>query len=607
MRKTKFILKQQSPLKESKNILENSDNLIDQLIEQSTDIIIITNSKNKILFFNKAAQLELGFSKKYLLGKDISVLSTTELVVKKSKTNNLKKEVLLNTKDGKKLDCLLTKKPIKKGIKITGSINLYKNISTIKEIDKNKRVQNEKIRVIFESGKHLFWSINNSFELISFNKNYSKAIKILYGSSPKIGGHFKPQGHNFNNGDVLKFWKKKYELAFTGEPQQFTTKNYDEKRKENIREIYLTPIKDPDNPNKITQVSGIAHDITEKEIAERNLREQAAKIKSVFESTAIMIWTIDETNRITSFNSFFYEEAVRYFKKRIEKKDDFFKYINPFCSPEKYTELLEFYKKARGGLKQQFEIALINHKGEEIWIETFLNPILYDSGQVHEVACMANNITEKKRYLKQINESLKEKEILLQEVHHRVKNNLQVISSILNLQTSYVDDARTKEILQESQNRIKSMAFIHESLYQNKDFSRVDFSEYILALSKNLLHSYNINRDAVELTTKFDKVSLSLDQAIPCGLIVNELITNALKYAFPKNREGKIEVLINHKKGQICIVVKDNGVGIPKDFNFEASNTLGLQLVFTLVEQLDAKIKYNTNHGTKFLITFNRQ
>src|ERR1019366_8818117 len=156
-----------------------------------------------------------------------------------------------------------------------------------------------------------------------------------------------------------------------------------------------------------------------------------------------------------------------------------------------------------------------------------------------------HDITEKKVSEEKIKQSLQEKDVLLKEVHHRVKNNLQVISSILNLQSSYVKDKKTLEILRESQNRIKSMAFIHESLYQTKDFSNINLTEYVTSLANNLVHSYQSFEDQVDLELKIQDIYLNLDIAIPCGLIINEILSNALKYSFQKNEKGKIGIRLS--------------------------------------------------------------
>ena len=195
--------------------------------------------------------------------------------------------------------------------------------------------------------------------------------------------------------------------------------------------------------------------------------------------------------------------------------------------------------------------------------------------------------------------------MLLKEVHHRVKNNLQVISSILNLQSSYVKDQGTLNILKESQNRIKSMAFIHESLYQTKDFSSINFTEYVQNLANNLMHSYsNINHD-VKLKLDIQNVFLNLDLAIPCGLIINEIVSNALKYAFVEKREDcEIRINMSVRGDKLLLMIGDNGKGLPANIDYRNTESLGLQLVVTLVDQLSGTIELENNNGVNFIIIF---
>lgn len=213
--------------------------------------------------------------------------------------------------------------------------------------------------------------------------------------------------------------------------------------------------------------------------------------------------------------------------------------------------------------------------------------------------------TEQKLKNKLLTQALKEKEILLKEVHHRVKNNMQVISSILNLQSSYVKDSYALSLLKDCQNRIKSMAFIHESLYQNKNLTEVNFAEYISSLTKNLVHSYSTEIKNIKLLLNLKNVYLNLDASISCGLILNELISNSLKYAFPNNKAGIIFVNLSVKDKLVNIEIGDNGIGINENLDIKKTPTLGLQLVNTLVEQINGKIKVERKNGTKFNIEFN--
>lgn len=208
----------------------------------------------------------------------------------------------------------------------------------------------------------------------------------------------------------------------------------------------------------------------------------------------------------------------------------------------------------------------------------------------------------------QLQASLREKEMLLKEIHHRVKNNMQVISSLLRLQSEYNKDDKVIEMFKESQNRIRSIALVHEKLYRSKNLSRIDFNSYIENLVNGLFISYRISSNKVRLKMDVGRILFAIDTAIPCGLIINELITNSLKHAFPEDREGEISISLhkaNTGKNEYELIVEDNGVGIWKDLDYRNTETLGLQLVTSLAEiQLHGRIELNKNKGTKFRVIF---
>lgn len=200
---------------------------------------------------------------------------------------------------------------------------------------------------------------------------------------------------------------------------------------------------------------------------------------------------------------------------------------------------------------------------------------------------------------------LNEKELLLKEVHHRVKNNLQVISSLLNLQSDYIKDPEALQVFAESRNRVRSMALIHEKLYQSHDLARIDFADYLRSLTRNLQSSYSKKSASVQIGVEVDEVMLGVDSAVPCGLIVNELVTNCFKYAFPADRPGEIQISMARVEGAgLRLSVSDNGVGFPKDVDFKNTNSLGMQIINTLAEQLDGTIQMFNGTGTKFEICF---
>ncbi len=218
---------------------------------------------------------------------------------------------------------------------------------------------------------------------------------------------------------------------------------------------------------------------------------------------------------------------------------------------------------------------------------------------------LQREISERELAAAQLKASLQEKEVLLKEVHHRVKNNLQIISSLLNLQSEHMQDKQARESFQVSQKRIESMALIHEKLYQSNDLAQIEFDDYVQDLVDSLFYSYEVNSSAIARKTSLDKVSLDINTAIPCGLIINELISNILKHAFPAGKSGEFQVeLHNNNDNQVALIISDNGVGFPLDFDFNQTESLGLQLVNTLTAQIGGTIELNKSVGTEFKITF---
>lgn len=300
----------------------------------------------------------------------------------------------------------------------------------------------------------------------------------------------------------------------------------------------------------------------------------------------------------------------------------------------------------RSGKMKRIEEPLVDIHGRQTWIETIKVPILNADRQVIGTAGVARDITDRKlsealqrrnqeeleglvrlrtiellkanehlrseiaeriRAEEALRASLVEKEILLKEIHHRVKNNLQIISSLLNLQSKYSPDEKSQEAFMEIRNRIASIAFIHEKLYKVKDYSNIDFSAYLKSLTDNLIHSYAVNSDHVRFVMEVEDAFLNLDLAVPCGLIVNELVSNCLKHAFPPDEKGEIYIKFSSSgKGSYTLIVKNRGsrVAFPENLDFRQTKTLGLQLVCTLTGQLRGEISLSRLEGTEFCITF---
>ncbi len=242
----------------------------------------------------------------------------------------------------------------------------------------------------------------------------------------------------------------------------------------------------------------------------------------------------------------------------------------------------------------------------DVALENRYVPLEDDHGTVIGTIGVALDVTERRRVEEQIRISLREKETLLQEIHHRVKNNLQVISSLLRLQSARVNDPHTLGVLTESRDRVRSMALVHEMLYQSENLARVDFGAYVRNLTGYLIRAYRTSSTRVALRSDVQDVTLGIDLAVPCGLIINELVSNALKHGFPDGREGEITVKMRADPSTITLMVSDDGVGLPDGVAWQKADSLGLQLVVMLVEQLEGVIELDSSAGTVFRITFPR-
>jgi PAS domain S-box-containing protein len=252
-----------------------------------------------------------------------------------------------------------------------------------------------------------------------------------------------------------------------------------------------------------------------------------------------------------------------------------------------------------------FESHVKRSDGKEMWISSTLTPIFEHGDTLKKLVFVDTDITESKKMEQQIIASLKEKDVLLKEIHHRVKNNLQIIISLLNLQSGYIKDEETLKAVREGQNRVRSMALVHEKFYQADELAEIDFGDYTEKLVHFLRQSYGDDNTNVEFSVRTDGVTLDMDHAMPCGMLVTEIVSNSLKYAFPNHRPGKIDIEMKKYPGKkIMFSISDNGIGLPANFDIDHSDTLGMQLIGALAKQVDGEVMVSSKNGAKFSVTF---
>lgn len=355
--------------------------------------------------------------------------------------------------------------------------------------------------------------------------------------------------------------------------------------------------------NKSGNVMTVAQilDITEQKKAEETLILSEEKYRNLIEMSPDAIVTMDMEGVITSCNAFF-TQATGYTKKDIVGEHFQDLGLLPIEDIPKYREMVRFA--AEGKTLKRFEIRWRHRDGTPFLAELRAS-FIKENGRIAGIQIVARDITERKMAEEKIKTSLKEKEVMLKEIHHRVKNNMQIISSLLRLQSRQIKNEEIREIFNVSQNRINSMALIHESLYQSKDLANINLSDYVRRLTNRLLSLYKIGPNQIRLTLNVEDVYLDINRAIPCGLIINELVSNALLHGFPEREKGTIEVKMCKNEGERHrLVVRDSGVGISETEDPLKPKRLGLQLVTDLVRQLNGSIDFNRAEGTEFQIVF---
>ncbi|CEL25108.1 sensor histidine kinase [Methanobacterium formicicum] len=355
-------------------------------------------------------------------------------------------------------------------------------------------------------------------------------------------------------------------------------------------------------------ISGMLMDITLRKKAEKALQDSEEKYHTLFESNPTYTILVSLEGSILDVNSAASKFAGISSQELIGKS---FPELQIFPNEEDIKfQRSKFLQALQGETIKPFQYQLIDYKGNYSWVESQLVPIKKD-GEINSILVISKDITERKKAMDGLERMVDEKNILIKEIHHRVKNNMQIISSLLNLQSQHLkaDEQFAVSILKESQNRVKSMAMIHENLYQSKDFTHIKFEDYITRLVYELFYSYSGDADKIRLVVDVDDVNLNMETAVPCGLIVSELFTNSVKYAFPEGREGEIRVSLKQEPGkddarEFILTVSDDGVGFPPDLDYRNTETLGLELVNSLTCQIDGNISLDLTQGTKFTVKF---
>ncbi len=342
-------------------------------------------------------------------------------------------------------------------------------------------------------------------------------------------------------------------------------------------------------------------DVTERRHSQEMLELSEEKYRSLVEKTSLGIATVNSRGGMIYVNEAM-QQMLGY------KQDEMIgRYFIDFIHPDDRERITQEFMRGSQDPREKFEIEFrFMHKNGNA-VHIYSTPTTYRlKNTILGFNAIILDITGRKRAEEQVRSSLKEKEVLLKEIHHRVKNNFQIIISLINLQSNTIKDPALLKMFYDSTNRIRAMALVHEKLYRSDDIAKIDFTSYLRTIAEELHVSYTTSLNSPRLHIEADEINLGIDQAIPCGLIVNELITNSLKYAFPDGG-GDCSISISLRRSStdgITLIVSDNGIGIPAGINVSDTTSLGLQLVNVLAKQIHGTCSVNRTGGTSWIITF---
>jgi PAS domain S-box-containing protein len=358
-----------------------------------------------------------------------------------------------------------------------------------------------------------------------------------------------------------------------------------------------------DAAGNVLYYEGTVEDISARRAAQEALQASEKKYRELADLLPQVLFETDAQGILTYTN----RSAFRIFGY---DKEDFGRGLSvlDMIIPEQRSAALDLFRQAMGGEGlDNSELVALRKDGGRFPVIIYIRPIVKD-GRPAGLSGIAADVSLVKQTEEALKASLREKEVLLREIHHRVKNNMQIISSLLNLQAREIADPAVVQMFKESQGRIRAMAFVHERLYRSKDLSRVGLSEYIGSLLAHLSRIYVINAERIRFETEIEDIALEISTAIPCGLLINELVTNSLKHAFPGDRAGTIRLEMRRRSAEggdrFLLRVADDGVGFPQGLDFQMTESLGMQIILMLVDQIDGAIEREPGLGTAFRIEF---
>lgn len=591
--------------KQTHQALKNSEKQIRALIEAIPASIYFKDLTGRNLVVNKAYVELVGMDREDIIGKtDAELLpkkladqcrKSDEKVFRTGKTYHGEEKGLNQT--GEIVYFETTKSPIlDEHGDIVGIVGISRDITARKRTEDALEASQEQYKDLVEKAGIAIMIDDREGNFQYVNERYAE----LFGYSQKefVKKSIRTTVFPDDEAKAMRFHKNR--IQGKKAPSRYEFRGVKKDGSLIYLEVDAQPIK---KKNKIVGTRCYIWDITARKLAEEALKQSEEKYKTIAENVDVGIY------RTTSGADGHFIEAnpslVKMFGYKDKKEFLSVDVSRLYHDPEGRNKFQK--KMLRDGFVKNEEVLLRKKNGTPFLGSICAVTVRDERGRIKYFDGIVEDITERKEAEERLKTSLLEKEVLLREIHHRVKNNLQIISSLLNLQSRHVEDEPSLDMFQESRDRVRSMALVHEKLYRSEELARVDFCEYIQSLARHLFMSYGINSKGVDLDVDVKDVFLDINTSIPCGLIINELVSNSLKHAFAGRDRGRIRVILRpDNDDKFKMVVSDNGVGLPEDLDVTQTESLGLQLVTMLVEQLQGTLRIDKNQGTSFEIVFKK-
>lgn len=589
---------------------EEKIQMLANVVESSDDAIISKSLDGTITSWNKGAELIYGYSEEEVLGKNVFILAPYQLkdeinqLIEKIKhcKHVLHYETVRLRKDGKIINVSITLSPIFDSSKnLVGISTIARDITQHKLYEEALKESEEKYRNIYEESFDGLFITSLEGKILDMNK---KGIEILgYDSKDEIlcldlknDVYAYPDDRNRILSMVNKDGSAEYEVVVK-------KRNGDKI----ITHCSLTAVKD--EKGMINSYRGIIRDITQRKKNEEAILQAKEEWENTFDAVPDLISIIDTNYNIVRANRALANKLGTNPGETVGLKC--YEVVHGLNAPPSFCPYLKLLENGQEHTAEVHEDVL----GGDFIVS--VSPLNDADGNLSGGVHVARDITGRKTAEEELKQSLKEKEVLISEIHHRVKNNMQIISSLLSLQSSYIVDTEAVSVLKESQDRVRAMSMIYEELYQSYDLVRIDFADYVQKLVNGLFYSHNVNEDQIKPVIDIENIMLNIETAIPCGLIISEIVSNSLKHAFPmtSNYEPTNKNFTGSEGGRICVSLKssddeyelkvsDDGVGLLEEINFKNKGTLGLKLVYALIDQIEGKVTLEKGSGITFKIIF---